>query len=258
MTITTEKDKTHTFPDQVEKTFGRSESHGMTDSREWKTWKSMLDRCYLKSHKSHKDYGGRGILVCSRWHRFSNFYSDMGDRPALMTIGRIENDKGYFPGNCQWETSKENANNRRSSAFVSFNGETKTIAQWSDSTGIAVATIANRIKLGWDVGMALTTELRPQKNSLRTSRRSVLVPSHLRIVRMLFANGSVGANEFGDTDPVSVTKIIYKLRKRGFVIGTEGDVGRDPATGRVNPSYKFHLLAYPAGIVSSRELGGGA
>src|SRR5210317_1005831 len=47
--------------------------HGETDSPTWKTWKSVIDRCDLKTHKSYKDYGGRGIEVCDRWRTYENF-----------------------------------------------------------------------------------------------------------------------------------------------------------------------------------------
>ncbi len=79
----------------------------------YSTWRSMIGRCMGPYHKSFADYGGRGITVCDRWLEFKNFLEDMGERPVGKTIGRINNDEGYYPGNCRWETPKEQSTNKR-------------------------------------------------------------------------------------------------------------------------------------------------
>lgn len=59
--------------------------HGMSRTREHRAWCSMIERCENKHCKAYKNYGARGIYVCERWHDFSAFYSDVGDRRAGLS-----------------------------------------------------------------------------------------------------------------------------------------------------------------------------
>lgn len=78
-------------------------------------WRAMLQRCENPNCESWKDYGGRGITVCERWHTFIDFLADMGIKPKGLSIDRIDNDGNYEPGNCKWSTqSEQNFNQRRS------------------------------------------------------------------------------------------------------------------------------------------------
>jgi hypothetical protein len=70
---------------------------------------SMKNRCYQPTSKGWRHYGGAGIKVCDRWLSFSNFLADMGERPDGTTIGRIRDKGDYEPGNCEWQTSMEQA-----------------------------------------------------------------------------------------------------------------------------------------------------
>ena len=90
----------------------------------YQMWKNMMRRCYNLNLSNYKNYGGRGIKVCKRWHKFENFLSDeyepydahrqlVGDNRKDLTIDRIDNDGDYKSGNIQYVSMKVQANNRR-------------------------------------------------------------------------------------------------------------------------------------------------
>lgn len=78
-------------------------THGRSSDPIYYVWQGMRQRCGDPNSKSYPDYGGRGIKVCKRWQKFENFLADMGERPSPKhELDRIDNDKGYKPGNVRW------------------------------------------------------------------------------------------------------------------------------------------------------------
>jgi len=77
-------------------------------------WAAMVKRCNNPKTHQFADYGGRGITVAPEWRSFDQFLADMGMRPTPKhTLDRIDNDKGYQPGNCVWSTRGVQAKNKR-------------------------------------------------------------------------------------------------------------------------------------------------
>ena len=139
-------------------------THRLSKAAEYKIWKGIRTRCFNKEVKSFKNYGGRGITVDERWSSFEAFFSDMGPRPSPEhSIERINNEGNYGPENCRWANVKEQANNRRSSHFITFNGITLTVTQWGEKLGFRNGTLSRRLMLGWPVEKALTTPVRKPK-----------------------------------------------------------------------------------------------
>jgi hypothetical protein len=121
-------------------------------------WQNMIRRCYEPNKKDYKNYGGRGIGVCSRWlESFENFYVDMGDCPEGMTLDRKNNDGNYCKENCRWATKIEQMNNKRSNVWKEYKGERKTVAQWARSLDIHEGTLRTRFRSGWSVDRAFNT-----------------------------------------------------------------------------------------------------
>lgn len=81
--------------------------------KEYAIWVKMRQRCKNPNDPKFKDYGARGIKVCSEWDSFAQFFEDMGEKPDGLSIDRKDNDKGYSKENCKWSTPLEQANNRR-------------------------------------------------------------------------------------------------------------------------------------------------
>lgn len=132
-------------------------THGKTESKEYEVWCGIKSRCYNKRMGNYYLYGGRGIAVCKRWlHSFENFLSDMGIRPAEMTIERIDRNGNYEPSNCKWADRFEQANNKRNNVPITFNEVTMNIFQWSRKLKIPPKRLSARLISGWTVQRAFT------------------------------------------------------------------------------------------------------
>lgn len=96
----------------------KNEIHGMEGTPTYRSWRSMMNRCYNLRTDNYKYYGRRGIYVCLYWHEFKNFFLDMGVRPEGTSLDRINNNSIYEKSNCKWSTYKEQANNRRNNCLI--------------------------------------------------------------------------------------------------------------------------------------------
>jgi hypothetical protein len=130
---------------------------------EYSVWRNMLARTMNPDHDSYIYYGGRGIHVCNRWKKsFSNFISDMGTRPGPgYELDRIDSNKGYYPENCRWVTSRENLLNRSSTHWITYKGQTLCVMDWSLAAAIPHKTLHFRLASGWSIERALETPVRP-------------------------------------------------------------------------------------------------
>ncbi len=153
-------------------------SHGLSRSVEYRAWQTMRLRCHVPTNPAFKDYGARGITVCTRWLRDPRaFLADVGAKPAPhYEIDRIDNDGGYWcgrpecsecgpagrPCNVRWATRSQNCRNRRSNKMVTYRGETKPLTEWIEALGLAphAAAIQARFRDGWGVDDAFERPLR--------------------------------------------------------------------------------------------------
>lgn len=126
-------------------------THQMSKTPTYRTWNHMLQRCNNHNNDRYIDYGGRGISVCKSWHLFENFLKDMGERPVNMSIERLDNDLGYYLNNCIWSDNSVQANNKRNSLYIYFNGKKQTASEWSKELNLPYGRLITRLRRGWDL-----------------------------------------------------------------------------------------------------------
>ena len=124
--------------------------HGLSYSKEYVSWRNMLQRCTNPKNPKFCNWGGRGIKVCAKWYDFKNFYDDMGPLPLgsrRFTLDRIDNNGNYEPGNCRWVTYAEQLRNRRFK-MITIHGVSRKLKDWCSVTKVDRSTYYNNIKNG--------------------------------------------------------------------------------------------------------------
>lgn len=111
---------------------------------------AMRQRCLNPKHTGYKNWGARGIKICDRWlNSIADFLSDVGLPPSPKhTLGRIDNNGNYEPGNVKWDTRREQLQNTRRTNFITINGKTLCLTQWARETGVPVPCLRSRQKRG--------------------------------------------------------------------------------------------------------------
>jgi hypothetical protein len=120
----------------------------------------MHTRVTCTGHYNFKNYGGRGIRICDRWHEFVNFLADMGPRPPGTTLDRIDTNGHYEAANCRWATTHEQRNNCRNTRYLTHDGVTRTAAQWTRFLKWPTHIIDDRLAAGWSVERTLATPIK--------------------------------------------------------------------------------------------------
>lgn len=155
------------------------EPHKMSNERFYKIFKKLEQRCINKNATGYHNYGGRGIKC--EWKSFEQFKIDMYDKylqhvkdygEKNTSIDRVNNDGNYSKDNCRWATRQEQALNTRFNKRLTFNGETKTLSQWGESTGLGLKVVSFRYIKGWPVEKILDTTTDFQKESTRHGEKN--------------------------------------------------------------------------------------
>jgi hypothetical protein len=129
----------------------RATKHGLSNTRIYKIWSGIKDRCLNLNDTAYKHYGGRGIKICNRWLDFQNFYDDMIETYSDdLTIDRIDFNGDYEPSNCRWATQGEQVNNTRRCKFITYKGETDTVKRICEKYNVKYDRVVRKIKSGQD------------------------------------------------------------------------------------------------------------
>lgn len=145
-------------------------THGFSQTPEYRAWQCMRKRCTDPENAAWPNYGGRGITVCESWMTdVSAFVRDMGAKPSEdHELDRIDNDGSYSPENCRWVLRSENNRNKSNNRFVEWQGQRKTLVEWSEITGLSYWTLRSRIDNGWPVDRAMTERVKADATDRET------------------------------------------------------------------------------------------
>ena len=122
--------------------------HGLRNTRLYRIWAGMKNRCYNQNDSHYSRWGAKGIVVCDEWKNdFQAFYdwAICHGYSDELTRDRIDNDGNYSPDNCRWATVKEQNCNKKNVKFIEFNGESKLLDEWAEVLNIKPKTLWMRL-----------------------------------------------------------------------------------------------------------------
>lgn len=132
---------------QREQTANRSKTHGLAGSPTYRSWQAAKDRCHNPNNSKYAAYGGSGITMCDEWSSsFEAFLRDVGMRPAGHTLDRLDQCKGYEPGNVKWSTAREQSENRGTTKLYRWRGTWMTTREIAEIEGISFNSIRKIVR----------------------------------------------------------------------------------------------------------------
>ena len=160
---------------KIKQLLERSTTHNQRHTVLYSVWRGLRQRCNNPKHASYHNYGGRGITVCEEWDKsfqafydwsYANGYSteNQKNEKLKLTIDRIDNNGNYEPSNCRWVDRKTQTRNMRTTRFITFNGQNKSVSEWCEIYGIKLQTFNTRIRNGRSIEEALTKPIGSKKS----------------------------------------------------------------------------------------------
>lgn len=144
--------------------YKEKETHHLSNTRLYRIWNAIIQRCNNQKHWAYKYYGAKGINVCAEWKNdFLAFYMwAMGNGYSeKLTIDRIDNEKDYSPQNCRWVDRKTQANNRTFCKMIEHDGKTQSLMQWCEELNLNYKRIHSRLyRLGWSFEKAISVPVK--------------------------------------------------------------------------------------------------
>lgn len=124
-------------------------SHGLSHHPIYHIHDTMMARCYRPKNVSFQHYGGRGLVVCERWHDREKFFEDMLPtyRKGLQ-LDREDNEGDYCPENCRWTTPRRNSLNKRQTLYMNTPWGRMTVIEAAGKAGVNYTTVLYRISKG--------------------------------------------------------------------------------------------------------------
>lgn len=132
---------------------------GVSRTPEYGAWKNMWRRCTSPTDPSYNLYKER--TPPAEWKDFAVFLAHVGLKPRPeLSLDRIDNEKGYGPGNVRWATQEEQSSNTRCARLLTYEGKSQTLSEWAADLGVPRKTLYERLyHLKWSVARALTSPI---------------------------------------------------------------------------------------------------
>jgi len=144
---------------RAENTTKTKTTHGLSKTRLYAIWGSIVQRCTNNNDPNYRNYGGRGITICKEWREnFESFYdwSLLHGYKSDLSIDRINNNGDYQPDNCRWANQIiQNNNTRRNRRFL-YDGKSYTIAELDRLLSGGTGFLSQRLYKGWTLEEAIS------------------------------------------------------------------------------------------------------
>ena len=163
--------------EQKKRAAEKATKHGLSKTKLYKSFHQMKQRCYNPKNPSYQNYGGRGIEICCEWLNDINKFAewayengwDESKSREEQTIDRIDVNGDYSPNNCRLIPMSEQYFNRTDTHYITIDGITKTIKEWSQISGVSMTVINARIvQFGWDAKEAVYRPARKMRTRTGT------------------------------------------------------------------------------------------
>lgn len=142
---------------------GTRRTHGQSDTRIYRIWTGIIDRCENQNCDAFHRYGARGIVMCPEWRNSFTAFRDWALANGYddkLTIDRRNNDAGYAPENCRWATYAEQNRNCSRNRPVEFRGQIVLICDLAVEVGLPQDILKNRVfRYGWSIEKAVSTPI---------------------------------------------------------------------------------------------------
>lgn len=202
--------------------------HGFSEHPIYISYKHMIDRCYNPNDSDYINYGARGIKICDEWYnpnnrndvdKFREFFnwSMINGWKEGLSIDQINVDGNYEPSNCRWINIYGQANNKRDTRYVEYDGEMYPLSTLAYLLGVNPHDFYNWLYYrNFDIGYYLrdiNTPYGPRR--VLVDRNGNIVP--INALWFVSKTGEyIAQQDYTDPEP---TPALYYTDSRGFITG---------------------------------------
>lgn len=128
-------------------------------------YSNMVSRCSDPTNHRYANYGGRGITICQEWtgaegrQRFYDWAMAQG-YSAGLSLDRINVNGIYSPDNCRLVGSIAQANNTTRNHYITWQGQTLSVADWARRLGLTYSSMIHRVQRGWTMDRIASQPMR--------------------------------------------------------------------------------------------------